>query len=407
MRYSPLFLVVFACSDYELNASKYAESPREIGPCIEVFPGSLDFGQVLVGTSSTETVTIANLCTEGDDTVTLDLTLQAISLDGDDAGTFDVAVLETTTLADGEETELAITFTPDAIGEYTVDLLIESDDATDPVNATIVEGEGVDEVTEDTEEGGEDSDEPIADAGADQEIAPLDYALLDGSDSYDPMGNEPLTYKWSFVSTPSGSGVSLSDATSPKPRFMADLAGTYELQLEVTNSVGVSDPTPDTVVVEAVPATSFYVQLTWDTTMDLDLHLLDGSGGIFKDPGDCNYCNLNPNWGDRSDALDDASLDIDAIYGYGPETITIEAPADGSYEILVHFYGEGGATSCSGPCDASEATVDLYVDGTLTKSWTETIKQAGDVWQVGTLDWPDETITTDGTTTTTTRTNCY
>lgn len=403
-----LFLTT-ACSDYELNAHPKGENGEDaggeaVGPCIQVSPTSIDFGEVLVDDSATQPITIANRCGSEGSPNTLDLDLTAVTFDGNEEGTYSLTTLPATTLAGNEEIEVTLTFTPDAVDTFGAAVWVDSTDEASPREVVSAVGEGVEYIGEEETEPVE--GEPVSDAGADQEVAPLDTVVLDGTASYDPDGNEPLTYSWSFASTPSGSSASLSSSSSPEPRFFADLAGTYELDLQVTNSIGVIDSTPDTVVIEAVPSSSFYVQLTWDTAMDLDLHLLDGSGPLFKSPGDACYCNTNPNWG-GSGSTDDASLDIDAIYGYGPETTTIEAPADGDYAIRVHFYGESGFPECFGACQASEATVDLYIDGVLTETWTETLTDQGDVWEVATLAWPDATVSHELNMSSTTQISCY
>ena len=54
------------------------------------------------------------------------------------------------------------------------------------------------------------NESPVADAGEDQSAAVGESALLNGSGSYDPDENYPLTYDWLVVSTPDGSATTLS-----------------------------------------------------------------------------------------------------------------------------------------------------------------------------------------------------
>jgi uncharacterized protein YjdB len=75
---------------------------------------------------------------------------------------------------------------------------------------------------------------PVANAGSDQTVSEGDTVTLDGNESNDPDG-DPLTFVWSFSSKPAGSAASLLDPTTANPTFVADLPGTYEIQLIVSD----------------------------------------------------------------------------------------------------------------------------------------------------------------------------
>ena len=94
------------------------------------------------------------------------------------------------------------------------------------------------------------NDAPIADAGPDQTVIAGDAVALDGSGS-DDLDGDALTYAWSFVSMPAESGATLSDPSLVNPTFVADVSGTYELQLIVNDGTAGSDP--DTVTITANP----------------------------------------------------------------------------------------------------------------------------------------------------------
>ena len=75
---------------------------------------------------------------------------------------------------------------------------------------------------------------PVANAGVTQNVTTASLVTLDGSASRD-ANNESLTYLWQFMSVPTGSLAALSSATSVKPTFTADVAGTYTLSLLVND----------------------------------------------------------------------------------------------------------------------------------------------------------------------------
>ena len=89
---------------------------------------------------------------------------------------------------------------------------------------------------------------PIANAGPDQTVHAGATVQLDGSQSNDPDGSA-LFYFWSITTQPQGSQATLSDPTTAKPTFVADVTGTYVVQLMVGDGLLVS--APDTAVITA------------------------------------------------------------------------------------------------------------------------------------------------------------
>ncbi len=95
---------------------------------------------------------------------------------------------------------------------------------------------------------------PIADAGADQQVAAGNTVQLDGSQSSaaDPHDNDKLTYAWSFTFQPTNSSTAtLSAANIAKPTFVPDVPGAYGLQLVVTDTTTTPNlnSTPATVMI--------------------------------------------------------------------------------------------------------------------------------------------------------------
>jgi hypothetical protein len=122
-------------------------------------------------------------------------------------------------------------FVADLAGEYTVQLIV-NDGVTNsaPSTVTISTSTSI----------------PVANAGPSQVVKVGTVVQLTGSGSTDVNGN-PLTYKWSFVSVPTGSSAALSNPTIVNPTFVADLTGVYVVQLIVND--GVSSSAPSTVTI--------------------------------------------------------------------------------------------------------------------------------------------------------------
>ena len=80
---------------------------------------------------------------------------------------------------------------------------------------------------------------PVALAGLDQSIHAGDTVLLDGTSSFDDdTASAALGYSWAFVSTPAGSTASIAGADSANASFVADLPGSFVVQLEVQDACG-------------------------------------------------------------------------------------------------------------------------------------------------------------------------
>lgn len=76
---------------------------------------------------------------------------------------------------------------------------------------------------------------PIADSGAKQQlILNFGSVTLDGSGSSDPEG-KALTYLWEFIQLPTSSSAALSNTDTVNSGFTPDVAGTYRVQLTVSD----------------------------------------------------------------------------------------------------------------------------------------------------------------------------
>lgn len=123
--FSLLISALAACNEYDLSGkepSPGADSDPGI-PDIAVRPAALDLGALPVGGEAAGTVRIAN---EGGAPLTLADRLEIAG------GAFSVSALEATEIAPGDQTEVIVTFAPDAPGEAAGALRISSDDPDEP-----------------------------------------------------------------------------------------------------------------------------------------------------------------------------------------------------------------------------------------------------------------------------------
>lgn len=85
---------------------------------------------------------------------------------------------------------------------------------------------------------------PIANAGPDQSVNTMALVTLDGSGTYDPDGDLPLSYVWLQIAGP---GVVLSNPNAVNPTFVAPLTpSTITFNLHVTDFLGAT-AVPDSV----------------------------------------------------------------------------------------------------------------------------------------------------------------
>jgi hypothetical protein len=94
---------------------------------------------------------------------------------------------------------------------------------------------------------------PIAVAGINMNVDTGSQVTFNGSGSIDPDG-DPLTYAWTLDSKPAGSAATLNNATLEQAIFVADLDGTYNASLIVSDG-SVNSP-PDSIAVTAITTNS-------------------------------------------------------------------------------------------------------------------------------------------------------
>ncbi len=136
-------------------------------------------------------------------------------------------------------TAAAPTFTPDLLGTYVAQLIVTDGALESEPDTVVIEVFNA---------------VPVANAGPDQSVTAGSTVQLDGSGSSD-ADLDPLTFAWTLIARPTGSVTSLTNATTASPSFVADVPGTFTVQLVVND--GFANSAPDSVtVVATAPATN-------------------------------------------------------------------------------------------------------------------------------------------------------
>jgi hypothetical protein len=166
-------------------------------------------------------------------------------------------------------------FTPDMLGDYTIELVVTDSRGAVSAPAQVVVSSL--------------NAAPIADAGPDQALTVVGTLVqLDGTQSWDPDG-DALGYAWTMAETPAGSQATLTDASAAAPTFVADVNGTYRFTLVVSDPW--SSSSPDELLVSfdnVIPVADAGVNQA--VLVGETVHL-DGSGSY-----DANNDPLNYSW---------------------------------------------------------------------------------------------------------------
>jgi hypothetical protein len=319
---------------------------------------TLDFGYVLVDTVSTQPWVVRN---------TGNAAARITAVTSTDSH-FTVALPQPVDIDPGSSATLDVRFRPDDIIPFNTSLDIVSD-AYDAPAPTAAQGHG--------------ADVPVAMCWADpgQVVAIHETFSWVGHDSYDPVGRPLTGATWTLVSQPQGSSYTIGGTGVDRLNQTADAVGDYVAELVVTNDLGLSSE-PCQATLEARPNADLWVETFWDAVDDIDLHLLRGNAQ-YTSPGDCYYDNCIGSglpWGQVGNH-DDPFLDLDDIRGLGPENINIATPASNTFRVVLHDFP---ATSRQA---RTNATVKVYVYGTLSYTRTVSFTGEGVYREVALVDW--------------------
>ena len=136
-------------------------------------------------------------------------------------------------------TSAIASFRPDVLGAYVFNVLVSNGSTSSNATVTYTAIDAP----------------PVAIPGNPFNTAVGGFTYLNGVRSYDPDG-QPITFAWTLASKPPNSNLtsaSLNNAQTPQPFFTPDVAGSYALQLIVTDAGASSSPA--TVIVTAYSAT--------------------------------------------------------------------------------------------------------------------------------------------------------
>ncbi|MBA6342442.1 YHYH protein [Colwellia sp. MB02u-10] len=109
--------------------------------------------------------------------------------------------------------------------------------------------------SDESSESGTTNSAPIANAGTDQSVFLNSTVVLSGELSSD-ADKDTLGYSWSFSSIPNGSVATLSSDTQVAPTFVADVIGSYRVNLTVDDTLLNSEVDSVEIVVSEVPQSS-------------------------------------------------------------------------------------------------------------------------------------------------------
>lgn len=338
-------------------------------PDIYLDQGTLDFGEV--GTYTEKILWLGNAGRA-------DLHVGDLTISG--SGAFSIISNPSrSVIAAGQRYPMVVGYEPDGEG-HSATIRIPSDDPDEENIQAVLLGNG-----------GGDFEYPVAVIACPAQIDPPRLVSLDGYASYDPNGLMPLTYAWTLTRVPTNpagapiSSASLSSFAGPTTVLTTDAVGVYEVELQVTNAIDtVSAPT--SCVIEAIPDEELVVELTWDTpNADIDLHLALADNDLFDAPGDASWCNPSPDWS-AAGHNDDPERNLDDRAGFGPENIAIRTPADGAYDVRIHYYDDHGD-------GAVVATVRVYVRSSLAPVFEQSrLLDRDDVWYAARINWPAGTV---------------
>jgi hypothetical protein len=227
---------------------------------------------------------------------------------------------------------------------------------------------------------------------------PFELVRLDSNDSLPVPGGPGLApeREWILRTRPVGSSAVLSSESASFTELPVDLAGDYEISLNVFDNDGVRSCEPAIVTIPVIPTEDLVVQLVWDhPRADLDLHTVQEGGDVFVHATDCYFSNREPpetcvgacsSWSTNPD--ENPVLDHDDPDGFGPENMHIVHPAPGSrWNLQVHYWNSHLGENVQ---DATtSATLRVFAFGQQITELQFTFESDQVLWDAAEIVWPD------------------
>ncbi|MGD2033510.1 MAG: GDSL-type esterase/lipase family protein [Bacteroidales bacterium] len=248
---------------------------------------------------------------------------------------------------------------------------------------------------------------PIANAGGNVKTLVEDAVTLDGSESFDPMDLELVSYEWSVISKPAGSESTIASPGDVSTEITPDVAGYYLIGLVVNN--GSYNSVAGKKIIHAVadntpPAADAGADMTIGT---MKFYYLDGSASSDADGDELLY-----SWRVISESVEDGLVINEpemlqcqfyaASEGEFTVGLTVNDSIDDSEESIITITAIEGYTAVEpatlqndafkifpNPAD-NELTVSYMIDKAASLSWSiydlngkllgileETVKTAG------------------------------
>ena len=377
-------------------------------PCISVSPDTGDFGGVRMnGTPGRVTLTVTN-CADNGNGENLDISAITIAADNGTPSepifAFDAPPATPLSLSPGASAEVVATCRPTVEGRpETGRVVISSNDSAFPEYELPLTCVGT------TNECPTITAVSCVERGAggampsdDLLVPPL--ANLDCvADCVDPDGS-CVNYTWRILSRPAESVSEFTPASSASSSFFVDANGDYEVQVDAQDDRGLSASSAGcrstaTLTVRAVPLAAFHTQLTWSTPSDpdstdegngagadLDLHVLNPLGCWEDREWDCHFRTPTADWGVAGFTGDDCSMDRDDTDGWGPENVSLDDPAAGTFKVGVHYWSDHGY-------GLSYATVIITLDGLVAYEVRDkAMPTTGTWWEACAVSWPSRNV---------------